>query len=316
MNAVIWIAVAPRTDADRENLARGLAALVAEDPAISVKTDSLFGETIIGATWESHLEVILDRLKREFNVEASLGRPQIAYKEVLTRPADGEMKYARQRGGIGEYAHVKIHVRPGQPGTGFVFRNVLTGGVIPREFIKPIEYGIEEALTRGVLAGFPVEDVCVDLYDGSYHDLDSSETAFKNAGALAFLDAATKAGPVLLEPVMRVRVTVHHEDADDVLGNLVSRRGKIQSQAPEGDMRIISARVPHSELFAYSHDLHSRTRGRGSVVVEFDAYDLCPSTGGDEGDRDANVAAPRTRPPTLRNSGITLPEPETDESAD
>ena len=315
MSAVIWIAVAPRTDADRENLARGLAALVAEDPEISVKTDSPFGETIIGATWESHLEVILDRLKREFNVEASLGRPQIAYKELFTRPADGEMKYARQGGGIGEYAHVKIHVRPGQPGTGFVFRNVVTGGAIPGEFIKPIEYGIEEALTRGVVAGYPVEDVCVDLHDGSYHDLDSSATAFKIAGGLAFLDAATKAGPVLLEPVMRVRVTVHHEDADDVLGNLVSRRGEIQSQAPEGDMRIISARVPLSELFGYSHDLHARTRGRGSVVVEFDAYEPCPPTGGDDGNRDADVGAPRKRPPTLRSSGIALPEPDTDESA-
>jgi elongation factor G len=315
MNAVIWIAVAPRTDADRENLARGLAALVAEDPGISVKTDSMFGETLIGATWEWHLEVILDRLKREFNVAASLGRPQVAYKEVFTRPADGEMKYARQRGGIGEYAHVKIHVRPGQPGMGFVFRNVVTGGAIPGEFIKPIEYGIEEALTRGVLAGFPVEDVCVDLYDGSYHDLDSSETAFKIAGGLAFLDAATKAGPVLLEPVMRVRVTVHHEDADDVLGNLISRRGAIQSQAPEEDMRNISARVPLSELFGYSTDLHSRTRGRGRVVVEFDAYEPCPSTSGDEGNRDADVAAPRKRPPTLRSSGIALPEPDTDETA-
>lgn len=315
MSAVLWIAVAPKTDADRENLARGLAALVAQDPGMSVKTDSMFGETIIGATWDWHLEVIIDRLKREFHVEASLGRPQIAYKEQLTRPADGEMKYARQRGGIGEYAHVKIHVRPGDPGTGFVFRNVVTGGVIPGEFIQPIEYGIEEALTRGVIAGYPVEDVCVDLYDGSYHGIDSSQTAFKIAGALAFQDAATKAGPVLREPVMRVQVTLHHEDADDVLGNLVSRRGKIQSQVPRGDKRIISARVPLAELFGYAHDLHQRTRGRGTVVVEFDDYDPCPFMDGDDGNRDANVTAPRKRPPALRRSGIALPEPDTDETA-
>lgn len=315
MSAVLWIAVEPRTEADRENLARGLAALVADDPGISVKTDSIFDATIIGATWDWHLDVILDRLKREFNVEASLSRPQIAYKEVLTRSADGEMKYARQWGGIGEYAHVKIHVRPGPSGTGFVFHNMVTGRAIPGEFIEPIEYGIEEAVTRGVIAGYPVEDVCVDLYDGSYHDIDSSGAAFRIAGALAFQDAATRAGPVLLEPVMRVQVTVHHEHADDVLENLAGRRGEIQSQEPRGDMRIIKARVPLSELFGYSNDLHQRTRGQGTVVVEFDAYELCPVPKGDEGDRDSSVRAPRKQPPTLRSSGIALPEPDTDDTA-
>jgi elongation factor G len=191
----------------------------------------------------------------------------------------------------------------------------LTGGVIPAEFIKPIEYGIEETLTRGLIAGYPVEDVCVELYDGSYHDIDSSQTAFKIAGALAFQDAATKAGPVLLEPVMRVQVTVHHEHADDVLGNLVSRRGEIQTQEPHGEMRIIDARVPLSELFGYKRDLHERTRRWGTVVVEFDAYELCPFLDGDQGNRDSNVGAPRKRPPRLRSSSIALPEPDPDDTA-
>lgn len=311
MNAVLWITVQPKTDADRESLSRGLTALAAEDPHLRFNIDPMFGDTIIGATWDSHLEVILDRLKREFNVEASVGRPRIAYTEVLTRAADGEMKYVSRVGGAGQYAHVKLHVLPGAPGTGFVFHNSVTGGAIPGEFIKPIEYGIEGALTRGVVAGYPVEDVCVDLHDGSYDDIDSSETAFEIAGAMAFQDAARKAGPVLLEPVMRVRVSVHHEDADDVVGNLASRRGEIQCQETRGDMRTIDARVPLAELFGYSHDLHSRTRGRGTVVVEFDAYELCSFTDGDEGDRDSKVGAPRKRPPNLRNSGIAFPEPDT-----
>lgn len=316
MFALLSIAVEPGTAADQQKLAHGLATLVAEDPRISVKTDPMFGETIIGATWEWDLEVILDRLKREFNVEAFVGRPQVAYKEVLTRPADGEMKYARQSGGIGQYAHVKIHVIPGQSGTGFVFHNFVIGGAIPSEFIKPIEYGIHEALTRGVLAGYPVEDVCVDLYDGSYHDVDSSETAFKIAGAMAFQTAASNAAPVLVEPVMRVRVSVHHQDADDVAGNLASRRGEILSQEMRGDMRTIDARVPLAELFGYSGDLHSRTRGRGSVVaVEFSAYERYPSLDDDQGSRDSHVGAPRKRPPTLRTFRIELPEPDADEPA-
>src|SRR5687767_14399655 len=237
-DSVLWIAVEPNTELDRENLARGLATLAAQDPRISFNTVPMFGETIIGATSDWHLEVILDRLKRVFHVEASVGRPQIAYKEALTRAANGEMKYVNRVGGAGQYGHVKLHVFPGERGTGFVFHNSVMGGAIPGEFIKPIEYGIEEALTRGVLAGYPVDAVRVVLYDGSYHDVDSSETAFKIAGAMAFEDAAKKAGPVLLEPVMRVQVTVHHEHADDVLGNLVSRRGEIQTQEPRGEMRI------------------------------------------------------------------------------
>jgi len=315
MNAVLWISIQPRTDADRENLARGLTALAAEDPSIRFDTDPMFGDTIIGATWEEPLEVIIDRLKREFKVEASVGRPRVAYKEGLTRPADGEMKYVSQVGGAGQYAHVKLRVRPGAPGTGFVFHNSVTGGAIPGEFIKPIEYGIEAALARGVVAGYPIEDVRVDLYDGSYHDIDSSETAFRIAGSMAFQAAARQAGPVVLEPIMRVQLTVDDEYADDVRGNLLSRRGKNLSQHARGDTHYISAWVPLAELFGYSCDLRSRTRGRGAVVgVELVGYAPAPPLDDDD-DRDSRVGEPRKPRLPLRAFGIALPEPDPDETA-
>ena len=190
---------------------------------------------------ELHLEIIVDRLKREFNVEASVGKPQVAYKETLTRPADGEMKYAKQTGGRGQYGHVKIHLYPGEPGSGYIFENEISGGSIPKEFIKPVDEGIKEALTRGILAGFPIDDVRIELYDGSYHDVDSSEMAFKIAGSMAFQDAAKKAKPVLLEPVMRVEVVVPKDYMGDVMGNLASRRGQIQSQEDRGGTQIIAA---------------------------------------------------------------------------
>ena len=315
MNAVLWIAVAPQTDADREHLARGLTALAAEDPSIRFNTDPMFGETIIGATWEGHLEVILDRLKREFNVEASVGRPRIAYKETLTRPADGEMKYVSRVGGAAQYAHVKLHVRPGPPGTGFVFRSVLTGGEIPGEFIRPIEYGIEDALARGVVAGYPLDDVYVDVYDGSYHDIDSSETAFKIAGRMAFQAAARQAGPVVLEPVMRVHVTVDEEYAEEVRADLLSRRGRNLAQRDHRDQQFISAWVPLAELFGYSCGLRSRTRGRATVVgVELVGYAPAPPLDDDD-DRDSRVGEPRKPRPPLRAFGIALPEPDPDETA-
>lgn len=314
VGAVLSIAVEPRTDADRENLARGLAALAAEDPSIKFTTDPMFGETVIGATWDEHLEVILDRLKREFNVEASVGRPRVAYKETLTRPADGEMKYVSRVGGVGQYAHVKLHVSPGAPGTGFVFRSVLTGGEIPSEFIKPIEYGIEGALARGVLAGYPLDDIRVTVYGGSYHDADSSETAFKVAGALAFQDAAGRADPVVLEPIMRLHVTVDDAFAEDVCRNLVSRRAENLSQHDSGDRQVIRAWVPLAELFGYSTDLRSRTRGRGTVVsVELAGYAPAPPLDDDD-DRDSRVGEPRKPRPPLRSFGIALPEPDADDT--
>jgi elongation factor G len=279
---VISLAIEPKTKADQEKLGQGLGKLMAEDPTFRVKTDPATGEVVIAGMGELHLEIIVDRLKREFNVEASVGRPQVAYKETLTRPADGEMKYAKQTGGRGQYGHVKIHLFPGEPGTGFVFENEITGGTIPREYIKPVEEGIREALTRGVLAGYPVDDVRIELYDGSYHEVDSSEMAFKIAGSMAFQDAAKKAKPVLLEPVMRVEVVVPKEHMGDVMGNLSSRRGQIQSQEDRGGTQIINARVPLSEMFGYATDLRSRTQGRATYSMHFDRYEPAPSNVSEE----------------------------------
>jgi elongation factor G len=201
---VISLAIEPKTKGDQEKLGQGLAKLMAEDPTFRVKTDEQTGQVVIAGMGELHLEIIVDRLKREFNVDASVGKPQVAYKETLTRAADGEGRYVRQTGGRGQYGHAKIHLHPAEPGTGYLFENKIVGGVIPKEFIKPIDEGIKEALTRGILAGYPVDDVKIELYDGSFHDVDSSEMAFKIAGSLAFQDAAKEAKPVLLEPVMRV----------------------------------------------------------------------------------------------------------------
>src|SRR6187549_563486 len=273
---VISLAIEPKTKADQEKLGAGLQKLMAEDPTFRVKTDQATGEVVIAGMGELHLEIIVDRLKREFNVEASVGRPQVAYKETLTRPADGEMKYAKQTGGRGQYGHVKIHLYPAEPGTGYIFENEVTQGAIPKEFIKPIDEGIKEALTRGVLAGYPVDDVRIELYDGSYHDVDSSEMAFKIAGSMAFQDAAKKAKPVLLEPVMRVEVVVPKEHLGSVMGDLSSRRGHIQSQEDRGGTQIINARVPLSEMFGYATDLRSSTQGRATYSMHFDRYEPAP----------------------------------------
>jgi elongation factor G len=274
---VISLAIEPKTKADQEKLGAGMQKLMAEDPTFRVKTDQATGEVVISGMGELHLEIIVDRLKREFNVEASVGRPQVAYKETLTRPADGEMKYAKQTGGRGQYGHVKIHLYPGEPGSGYVFENEITGGTIPKEYIKPVDEGIKEALTRGVLAGYPVDDVRIELYDGSFHEVDSSEMAFKIAGSMAFQDAAKKARPVLLEPIMRVEVVVPKEHMGDVMGNLSSRRGQIQSQEDRGGTQIINARVPLSEMFGYATDLRSRTQGRATYSMHFDRYEPAPN---------------------------------------
>ncbi len=279
---VIALAIEPKTKGDQEKLGIGLSKLMAEDPTFRVKTDEQTGQVVISGMGELHLEIIVDRLKREFNVEASVGKPQVAYKETLTRPADGEMKYAKQTGGRGQYGHAKIHLFPGEPGTGFVFENEIVGGAIPREFIKPIEDGIREALTRGVLAGYPIDDVRIELYDGSYHDVDSSEMAFKIAGSMAFQDAAKKAKPVLLEPIMRVEVVVPKDYLGDVMGDLASRRGRIQSQEDRGGTQIINARVPLSEMFGYATDLRSRTQGRATYSMHFDRYEQAPSNVSEE----------------------------------
>jgi elongation factor G len=273
---VIALAIEPKTKGDQEKLGVGLSKLMAEDPTFRVKTDEQTGQVVISGMGELHLEIIVDRLKREFGVEASVGKPQVAYKETLTRPADGEMKYAKQTGGRGQYGHAKIHLFPGEPGTGYIFENEIVGGTIPKEYIKPIDEGIKEALTRGVLAGYPIDDVRIVLYDGSYHDVDSSEMAFKIAGSMAFQDAAKKAKPVLLEPVMRVEVVVPKDYMGDVMGDLASRRGRIQSQEDRGGTQIINARVPLSEMFGYATDLRSRTQGRATYSMHFDRYEQAP----------------------------------------
>jgi elongation factor G len=237
---------------------------------------------VIAGMGELHLEIIVDRLKREFGVEATVGKPQVAYKETLTQAAEGDGRFIRQTGGRGQYGHAKIRLVPLPPGTGYQFENETTGGSIPREYIKPIDEGIKEALTRGVLAGYPIDDVRIELYDGSYHDVDSSEMAFKIAGSMAFQDAAKKAKPVLMEPIMRVEVVCPKDYLGDVMGNLASRRGRIQAQENRGGTEIISARVPLSEMFGYATDLRSRTQGRATYSMHFDRYEQAPNNVSEE----------------------------------
>jgi elongation factor G len=279
---VISLAIEPRTKADQEKLGTGLSKLMAEDPTFRVKTDEQTGQVVIAGMGELHLEIIVDRLKREFNVDSTVGRPQVAYKETLTRAAEGEGRYIRQTGGRGQYGHAKIRLVPRQPGEGYEFINEIVGGSIPKEFIKPIDQGIREAMTTGVLAGYPVDDVAIELYDGSFHDVDSSEMAFKIAGSMAFKDAAKRARPVLLEPVMRVEVVVPKDYLGDVMGNLASRRGHIQSQEDRGGTQIITARVPLSEMFGYATDLRSRTQGRATYSMHFDRYEPAPQAVSEE----------------------------------
>jgi elongation factor G len=310
---VLLLAIHAISDADREKLDRGLRQLGDEDPTLSVETDPQTGEVTIGAVGELQLEIIVDRLKREFHVEATLGRPQVAYKEALTRTADGEGRYARQTGGLEQYGHAKIRLSPGEPGTGYVFESVLIGGAIPNQFIEPIKDGIQEATTRGVIAGYPIQDVRVELYDGSYHDIDSSEMAFTIAGAMAFQDAAKKAFPVLLEPVMHVEVVVPKEHAADVVGNLSDRRGQIQAQDDRSDTQVIRAVVPLSEMFGYATDLRSRTRGRATHALHFDHYQqVRTDPNGTDGDRDSLVGAPLKPVPRSSDSAVGLPEPDDD----
>ena len=273
---VISLAIEPKTKADQEKLGQGMAKLMAEDPTFRVRTDEQTGQVVIAGMGELHLEIIVDRLKREFGVEASVGKPQVAYKETLTAPAEGQAGSCARPAAAASSATRKIRLIPLPPGTGYQFENEIVGGSIPREYIKPIDQGIQEALTRGILAGYPIDDVRIELYDGSYHDVDSSEMAFKIAGSMAFQDAAKKAKPVLMEPVMRVEVVVPKDYLGDVMGDLASRRGRIQSQEDRGGTQIISARVPLSDMFGYATDLRSRTQGRATYSMHFDRYEQAP----------------------------------------
>jgi elongation factor G len=274
---VISLAIEPKTKADQEKLGQGMAKLMAEDPTFRVNTDEQTNQVVIRGMGELHLEIIVDRLKREFGVEATVGKPQVAYKETLTRPAEGDGRFVRQTGGRGQFGHAKIRVIPLEPGSGYEFVNKVVGGTVPKEYVKPIDQGIQEALTRGILAGYPIDDVRIELYDGSYHEVDSSEMAFKIAGSMAFQDAAKKAKPVLMEPVMRVEVVSPKEYLGDVMGDLASRRGRIQAQEDRGGTQIISARVPLSDMFGYATDLRSRTQGRATYSMHFDRYEPAPS---------------------------------------
>ena len=273
---VISLAIEPRTRGDQEKLGQGMAKLTAEDPTFQVRTDRETGQVVISGMGELHLEIIVDRLQREFGVAASVGRPQVAYKETLTKPSEGEGRYVKQTGGRGQYGHAKIRIMPRQPGEGLEFANDIVGGAIPKEFIKPVEAGIREAMTTGVLAGYPVDDLSVSLYDGSFHNVDSSEIAFKIAGSMAFQNAAKKAGPILLEPIMRVEVVVPEEYMGEAMGDLNGRRGRIQSMEARGGTQIVTAFVPLAEMFGYATDLRSRTQGRATYSMHFHRYEPAP----------------------------------------
>ena len=275
---VIRVAIEPKTKAGQEKMGLALAKLAEEDPTFKCYTDEETGQTIIAGMGELHLEIIVDRLLREFKVEANVGAPQVAYKESIRKKVDHETKYKRQSGGSGQYGHVKIIVEPNESGAGYEFINAVTGGTIPKEFIPAVDTGIRGALQAGVLAGYPVVDVKVTLYDGSYHEVDSSEMAFKIAGSMAFKEACRLADPVLLEPIMKVTVIVPEEYMGDVIGDLNARRGEIQGFEDRSGVKLINARVPLGDMFGYATDLRSKTQGRGQYVMEPDGYKEVPKS--------------------------------------
>jgi elongation factor G len=273
---VISIAVEPKTKSDQDKMANALQRLAEEDPTFRVHTEEQTGQTILEGMGELHLDILVDRMKREFKVEANVGKPQVAYRETIKKTASGQGKFIRQTGGSGQYGDVWIEISPLPAGEGFVFENGIVGGVVPREYIKPTEEGIKEAMQNGILAGFPVVDVKAKLYDGSYHDVDSSEIAFKLAGRLAFNEVSKKADPIILEPIMKVEVTVPEEYMGDVIGNLNSKRGRIEKMEDRLGAKIIDAMVPLAEMFGYTTQLRSMTQGRGSNSMEFDHYEEVP----------------------------------------
>jgi elongation factor G len=275
---VIHVAVEPKTKADSDKMGMALNRLQMEDPSFRVHTDEETGQTIIGGMGELHLEILVDRMFREFKVEANVGKPQVAYRETITQEVESEGKYVRQTGGRGQYGHCWLRLIPRQPGEGFEFANETVGGSIPKEFINPIQKGIEEAMTGGVLAGYPMVDIKIEVFDGSYHDVDSSEMAFKIAGSMGFKEGAAKARPVLLEPVMDVEVVTPEEYMGDVIGDLNSRRGKIQAMNPRTGVQVLEALVPLAEMFGYATDLRSKTQGRATYTMQFAHYAQVPNS--------------------------------------
>jgi elongation factor G len=273
---VMSVAIEPKTKADQEKLSQALSKLAQEDPSFKVSFNEETGQTIISGMGELHLEIIVDRLLREFKVGANVGKPQVAYKETIRTKSKAEGKFVRQTGGRGQYGHVYLEIEPSEPGKVFDFVNAIVGGAIPREYISAVEKGIKEATDRGILAGYPIVNVKVKLYDGSYHEVDSSEMAFKIAGSMGFREAAKKANPVLLEPIMSVEVVTPEEHLGDVIGNLSSRRGKVQNIERRGNAQVIRAQVPLSEMFGYATDLRSMTQGRATYTMQFLHYEEVP----------------------------------------
>ncbi|MGA3288314.1 MAG: elongation factor G [Bacteroidota bacterium] len=275
---VIDVAIEPKTKVDLEKMGEAMQRLAEEDPTFRISTNEETGQTIISGMGELHLEIIIDRMKREFKVEANVGKPQVAYKETITKKVTAEGKFVRQSGGRGQFGHVWIDVEPNEKGKGFEFENDIVGGSVPKEYIKPIEQGIIEAMRNGVLAGYPVEDVKIRLFDGSFHAVDSSEMAFKIAGSMAFQEGAKKAGPVLLEPVMAVEVVTPEEYLGDVMGDLNSRRGKIEGMGSRKDAQVVTAHVPLSEMFGYATQVRSMTQGRALYTMQFSHYAPVPKS--------------------------------------
>jgi elongation factor G len=273
---VIAIAIEPKTQANQDKLAMALQKLATEDPSFNVKTDSETGQTIISGMGELHLEIIVDRLVREFKIEAYVGRPQVAYRETIAREADAEGRYIRQTGGRGQYGHVLLHVAPAQ-GKGILFEDATSEGTVPREFIPAVERGVRESLARGVMAGYPVIDVAVKLTGGSYHELDSSEMAFQIAGSMGATAAAREAGPVLLEPIVEVEVLTPDEFMGEVTGNLSARRGRVSGMEARGSAQAITAEVPLANMFGYSTDVRSMTQGRATYTMQFSRYAPVPT---------------------------------------
>ena len=276
---VIHVAVEPKTKADQDKLSKALFALSEEDPTFRVRSDQETGQTVISGMGELHLEVLVDRMLREFKVDANVGKPQVAYRETIRDSVHKiEERYIRQTGGRGQYGHVVIDLEPTGPGGGFEFVDKITGGVIPKEYIPAVDAGIQEAMNSGVLAGFPIVDVRVTLVYGSYHDVDSSEMAFKIAGSMAFKKAVRAARPVLLEPIMEVEVVTPEENLGDVIGDLSSRRGRVEGMEQRGASHVVRAQVPLSDMFGYATDLRSRTQGRATYTMQFDSYQEVPES--------------------------------------
>jgi len=273
---VIQVSIEPKTKVDQEKMGIALSRLAQEDPTFKVKTDPETGQTIIAGMGELHLEIIVDRMMREFKVEANVGKPMVAYRETIRKKVEAEGKFVRQSGGRGQYGHVRLVVEPNEQGKGYEFINDIKGGVIPKEYIKPVDQGIQEALQSGVLAGYPVVDVKITLYDGSYHEVDSNEMAFKIAGSMGFKAGCEKANPVLLEPIMAVEVVVPEDYMGDVIGNLNSRRGRIENMEDRAGVKVVTAKVPLAEMFAYSTSLRGMSQGRGNYSMQFSHYDEAP----------------------------------------